>query len=121
MKYHERLEQAGDLTGSTNVADEYLWAIERLDDVVTKYPEDGWRLVMELFMLARSDYQLACLASGALEDLLARHGRDLIDRVEQTASMNARFREMLAAVWQNAIADDVWARVKRAVESSGKA
>ena len=117
LQYHERLEQTGDLTGSTDVADDYSWAVDRLDEIVGKHPEEGWQLVMELFEVARSDYQLASLASGALEDLLAKHGQVLIERIERAASRNDKFREMLAAVWQNTMPDDVWLRIRKAVGS----
>lgn len=118
LKYHEILERTGDLTGRTIVADDYLWAIERIDDLVRQDADASWNLIMELFLRAKSDYQLACLASGLLEDFLVTHGRDFIDRIERAALSNNRFRETLVAVWKNEIPDDVWARIKKAREPS---
>lgn len=114
LKYHETLEGSGDLTGTTSVADDYLWATERLDDIVRQDPEISWLIILELFSRARSNYQLACLASGPLEDFLARHGHSFIERVEQVASSNAAIREALRGVWKNEIPEDVWVRIERA-------
>lgn len=114
LKYHEILESTGDLTGRTIVADDYLWAIERIDDLVRQDADVSWNLIMELFQRAKSDYQLACLASGLLEDFLVAHGRNFIDRVERAALSNSKFRETLVAVWKNEIPDDVWARIENA-------
>lgn len=69
---------------------------------------------MELVLRAQSDYQLASLASGPLEDLLAKHGGNFIERIERAASNNDKFRETLVGVWQNEIPEDVWIRVEKA-------
>jgi hypothetical protein len=114
LKYHELLERSGDLAGHTTVGDEFIWAIHRLDDMVREAPEECWRLVMELVVRAQSDYQLASLAAGPLEDLLAQHGGEFIERVEVAAAKNDRFRETLIGVWRNEIPEDVWVRVEKA-------
>jgi len=114
LKYHELLEKSGDLSGRTSVADEYLWAIHGLDDMAKQDPEACWRLIMELVLRAQSNYQLASLASGPLEDLLVKHGNDFIERVERAASNNDRFRETLFGVWRSDIPEDVWIRVEKA-------
>jgi hypothetical protein len=121
LEYHNMLERAGDLTGRTTVADGHLWAVDRIDDIVRQDPEAGWRLIMELLLRSESDYQLACLASGPLETLLAAHGQGFIDRVEHIALSNERFRETLFGVWKNEIPDDVWSRIEQAREQKGRA
>jgi hypothetical protein len=113
VKYHEILEKAGDLAGQTSIADDHLWAIERMDDIVNDDPDGAWGLIMELLLRAQSDYQLACLASGLLENFLVKHGSGFIDRIERAATQSDRFRETLTGVWKNEIPDDVWARVKK--------
>jgi len=112
LKYHELLEKSGDLSGQSSIADEYLWALERIDKMVKQDPEASWRLIMELVLRAHSDYQLASLASGPLEDLLVKHGSEFIERVERAAANNERFRETLVGVWRNEIPEDVWTRVE---------
>lgn len=114
LEYHAILESTGDLAGRTAVADDHLWAIERVDDMVRQEPEASWRLIMELFLRSASDYQLACLASGPLETLLAVRGGDFIDRIEHIALTNDRFRETLVGVWKNQIPEDVWSRIEKA-------
>jgi hypothetical protein len=39
-------------------------------------------------------------------------GARFIDQVESCARSDAAFKRMLGVVWKNAIADDVWNRVK---------
>jgi len=56
---------------------------------------------------------LAVLAAGPLEDVLVRHGPEVIDEVERTATQNQRFRELLFGVWRNAIDATTWQRVER--------
>jgi hypothetical protein len=60
-----------------------------------------------------SDRAFAVLAAGPLEDLLAYHGSEFIDRVETEARRNPRFRDLLGGVWRNTITDDIWARVEK--------
>jgi hypothetical protein len=59
-----------------------------------------------------SDSILGNLAAGPLEDLLVDHGPEFIDRVEILARQDRQFRRLLGAVWQNAMSDDLWNRVK---------
>jgi hypothetical protein len=46
-----------------------------------------------------------------MEDLLARHGAVFIERIESKAAQNPLFRHLLAGVWRNEIAQDIWDRV----------
>ena len=65
-----------------------------------------------MWKLDSSEKILANIAAGPLEDLLVYHGEKFIDRVEEAAQSDPVFKKMLGAVWQNAIPDDVWNRVK---------
>lgn len=59
---------------------------------------------------------LGCIAAGPLEDLIAYHGKLVIDRIEQLARRQPRFRYALYGVWQLDEDDgsEVWQRVLRA-------
>jgi hypothetical protein len=64
------------------------------------------------------EHVIAALAAGPMEDLLRHHGAAFIERIEDKAAQNPLFRHLLAGVWRNEIAQDVWDRV---VAARGKA
>ena len=55
---------------------------------------------------------VAVLAAGPVEDLLAKHGGEFIDRVVELARKDPKFNYVLGGVWRSSIADDVWERVQ---------
>jgi hypothetical protein len=59
-----------------------------------------------------SDWILANIAAGPLENSLVYHGDKFIDRFEVLAREDQQFRKLLGAVWQNNMSDALWARVK---------
>ena len=63
-----------------------------------------------------SKFQASCIAAGALEDIIADHGPEVIERIEELARESARFRYLLSGVWPRGqdTARDVWQRVLRA-------
>lgn len=77
-------------------------------------PEDGWRAILEILVRNPPDKVIAVLAAGPLEDLLAEHGEQFIERVETESRRNAAFRNLLSGVWKNGSTDTVWARVQKA-------
>jgi hypothetical protein len=46
-----------------------------------------------------ADSLLQDVAAGSLEDLLCNHARDFIDRVQDRARKDAKFRKCLCEVW----------------------
>jgi hypothetical protein len=90
-----------------------FWAFEMLSELCETSPERCWEAIHEIRRSDGCDKILANLASGPLEDLLVRYGHQYIDAIEKLASHDEQFRKLLGAVWQNEIADDVWARLKR--------
>jgi hypothetical protein len=89
-----------------------FWAVETLYHIVENDPENAWKVIRIMTKAGSTDFLLACIAAGPLEDLLKRHGKRFIDRIEQEAASDPVFKKILGAVWQNAIPDDVWNRVK---------
>jgi hypothetical protein len=75
-------------------------------------PDAAWQAIVALSRQALTDRQIAVLAAGPLEDLLAYHGPAFIDRVEKEARVYAAFRDLLGGVWRSSIADAVWRRVE---------
>ena len=95
----------------TREYDEAFWAFEELDDLCTDSPEDAWEIILGVLARDLSDEDIGMLAAGPLEDLLARHGRSIIERVEHEARRNPAFASLLGGVWQNTMSDDIWTRV----------
>ena len=113
LAYYRILEDSGNITGQTDIANPHLWAIDRLDDIGRLQPELCWQLILEILDRTVSDLQRVSLAAGPLEDLLNRYGNDFIDRVEAVAGQNEKFRELLPGIWRNTINAEVWDRIQR--------
>ena len=85
-------------------------AWETIKLVIADYTED------DLFTEADTEGRrvVGNLAAGPLEDLLARHGKDMIEAIETEARRDRRMAWAVGCVWQNAMTDDIWARVQKA-------
>lgn len=75
-------------------------------------PESAWCAIVELSRQPLTQDEIAVLAAGPLEDLLAYHGRDFIDRIEKEARVYGSFRHLLGGVWPSSIEEEVWRRVE---------
>jgi hypothetical protein len=92
----------------------YGWASELLDDKIRHAPEDAWLLIVELIDKAPGNEALVWVAAGPLEDLLCDQGHAFIERVEQFAQSNDRFRKCLGSVrGQNRMASEIYSRMRR--------
>lgn len=92
-------------------SEKLFWTFDLLVEAAHNDPELCWRLILAVLASDSDEHMIAALAAGPLEDLLTQHGTDFIERVESKAAQNPLFRRMLAGVWRNAIAQDVWDRV----------
>ena len=90
------------------------WVFVWVMDLCRDHPEEAWPLVMALVSAARGNEELALVAAGPLEALLANHGESLIQRVEAEAGRNPWFRRALAGVWRSSTKEVVWERLVRA-------
>lgn len=95
---------------------ENWWAWEAVDNACRDNPELGWRLVTTILASSDSPFVIGNLGAGPLEDLLANFGELLIGRAEELAKSNIKFRQCLAATWQNSMSGEIWARVCRATD-----
>jgi hypothetical protein len=95
--------------------DSNWWAIEQvLDWTLENEGEQLWRFIVVAYKRELSDKATAALAAGPLEDLLAKHGPEFIDRVEELARKDPQFNYLLGGVWRNTMTDEVWQRVQAA-------
>ena len=79
---------ANGVTGDDSCA----WANEELMELVWDDPERAWPIILAILERDPPIWILPVLAAGPLEDLLRAHGPRFIDRVEQEALANERFR-----------------------------
>jgi hypothetical protein len=88
-------------------------------------PEKAWSAIKIIIdamdrrgLIEGGDDDLRKLASnlgaGPLETLIAQHGNELIEKIEDRASKDDRTAWILGCVWQNAIPDKIWTRVRKA-------
>ena len=81
-------------------------------EACTEEPEDAWPAILEVLRHDLTDEQVALLAAGPLETLLSWHGPEFIERVEQEATHNPRFRHLLGGVWQSDMPPEIWQRIE---------
>ncbi len=91
----------------------YDWAADRLDALASDRPGEALAVIWAILERSDDERVLANLAAGPLEDLLVRHGPEVIVAVEARARVDARARKLLGAVWRNAIAEAVWQRLRK--------
>lgn len=85
--------------------------VDQVMELVSSQPEDAWAFVLAVLHEDASDCIQGNLAAGPLEDLLVNFGEEIIERVEQEASVNPAFAHLLGGVWRNSIDADVWRRL----------
>lgn len=91
------------------------WAVEQVMD----WHLDGegellWRFITAAYKRNPSDKVVGALAAGPLEDLLAKHGPEFIERVEELARRDPQFNYLLGGVWRSSMPEEVWQRVQAA-------
>lgn len=79
--------------------DRYCGAWETVYAMVRDHPDEAWTLVLEMIERAPNERMLAYIAADPLEDLIASHGCYVIDRVEDRALTDPKFRRALRGVW----------------------
>jgi hypothetical protein len=91
---------------------ENFWAYSKLCDLCDDDPEICLKAIEIIRSKDGSEKILSNLAAGPLEDLLSQHGEIFIERFEKMAKVDAQFKKLLGAVWQNSIPDHIWKRIK---------
>jgi hypothetical protein len=88
----------------------YFYTIK---DLIFENPEIAWLIIKKVLKKDSSKKMMSLLAAGELESLLATHGNQFIDRVEEEAKKNPDFAKLLGGVWQNNISDENWKRIEK--------
>lgn len=77
-------------------------------------PEAVWQAVLRIMHRKLTDEQIALLAAGPVEDLLALYGAQFIDRIETEAQRSTAFAHILGGVWRRDMPLEIWRRVETA-------
>lgn len=99
--------------------DELFWSFEKVNDLCTEEPDEAWAFILAAWNADQSEPAAGSLSAGPLEDLLAKHGSHVIERVEAEARVNPSFAFLLGGVWKNAMSDEIWSRVKAVRDRRG--
>jgi hypothetical protein len=92
------------------------WAVDNFwegGDRVTS-TEDRWNAILKILSLNPPQSVISMLAAGPLEDLIADHGAEFIDRVELEARRSPTFRYLLGGVWPRGGSKEIFSRLEKA-------
>ncbi len=91
------------------------WAADLIYRALDRNPERAWRIILIVLDKAQSGDDLNDLGAGPLEDLLHDYPDQFIERVEELASTNAKFKQALKNVWgRKTIPAPFYDRIQRA-------
>lgn len=90
----------------------YFWAFKEMTDLSHQKPDVALAVILEILKITDEDRTLAVLAAGPLEELIVRHGKQLIDNIINLAMSNKKFYDLLQGIWGNDIDKDVWQKIE---------
>jgi hypothetical protein len=96
-----------------------LWSSDRVHYLVDYLPQKAWRVVLLIWSLNQSLKIMQILSAGSIEDLLAKHGDEMIALVEAEAKRDPSFAKLLGGVWKSSMTDEVWARLQSVWDTRG--
>jgi hypothetical protein len=97
---------------------EHFWAYEAVEDLLGTDPERMWSLVLEMLKSTAEPLYRAYVAAGPLEDLLAQHGAQFIERAEALATSERWFLDSLRSIYlQGRMPEAVRVRIERACKN----
>ncbi|WP_425502841.1 DUF6869 domain-containing protein [Pinirhizobacter soli] len=105
------LQHARRRNKSSPEREELSWATGKVWEMCNSSPDEAWEFIVAAWCADQSPVIAENLSAGPLEDLLAKHGDRVIDRVETEARKNPSLSSLLGGVWRSEIAETVWARV----------
>jgi|GEM_PF-3522241 len=92
------------------------WAADGWPVVLFGDAERAWRVLLLLVERAPDDVPLSLVGAGPMEDFFNEHAPAFVDRIEERARRDPRFREAMAGAWlsRGALPADIEERVVRA-------
>jgi hypothetical protein len=111
ISYRHALDGSGD-------REKYSWATD-LYELEYHEPETLWLLILEIHRRDKSVAVQQVLSAGPIENLLALHGENFIERVEAEAQKDPTFAKVLGGVWKNRMKDAIWDRLQAVWDRRG--
>jgi hypothetical protein len=96
-----------------------FWAHKRERYLIRWLPQKAWRVILIVWSMDQSPKTVQNLSAGPIEDLLVKHGGEMIPLVEAEAKGDPTFARLLGGVWKNQMTDEVWERVQKAWDRRG--
>lgn len=96
-----------------------FWTHERMSYLTRYLPHKAWRAILLIWSMDQSIKTIQNLSAGAIEDLLAKNGTEIIGLVEAEARRDPSFAKLLGGVWQNRMSDEVWSRLQAVWDRRG--
>lgn len=90
-------------------------AYSELDMLCSIDPNEALELIVGIIHADSSDFIMANVAAGPLEDLLVRNGEKIIDNLCLLANDDENVKKSLGFVWKNKISLDVWYKIQSAL------
>ncbi len=91
-----------------------FWAWEVVRNLVTDDPSEAWLLILALLHTAPDDGVLGSVAAGELEEFVLAHAADFIDRIEEEAGANSKFKSALSYLYVWKLSPDLFDRIEAA-------
>lgn len=105
--------QADEAAAPQDVPD--FWTASLVMDLARIAPGLCLDVVLAALSLCRRSEEVALIAAGPLEDLIALSGAQVIDRIEAAAAASPRFRLALTGVWpEGSAGTPLWQRIEAA-------
>jgi hypothetical protein len=96
-----------------------VWTRDRMGYLVDYLPHRAWRVILLIWSMDQSIKTMQNLSAGPIEDLLSKHGSEMIGFVEAEARRDPSFAKLLGGVWRYQIIDEVWARLQAVWDRRG--
>lgn len=107
--------RAGDEANPAPEGHEDAWTADVFIELTDSHPDLGLAATDAALAVCETPDDVAVVAAGPLEDLIAQHGAALIDRIEARAAASPRFAYALTGVWpQGQDGTLFWARIEAA-------
>ncbi|HHS94444.1 MAG TPA: hypothetical protein ENK63_03795 [Rhodobacterales bacterium] len=90
------------------------WTYALFDSLTTDHPALALAAIRAALAACETPEDVAAVAAGPLEDLIAAHGAAMIDEIEARAAASPRFAYALTGVWQRETPPQLWARIETA-------
>ena len=91
-----------------------FWAWEVVRNLVTDDPSEAWLLILALLHTAPDAGVLGSVAAGELEEFVLAHAADFIDRIEEEAHADSRFKSALSYLYVWKLSPDLFDRIEAA-------